>query len=142
MLVTTECEQVLTSLKVHEENPAKRHRSEVGKHSSSLWNIFIDKPTTSNYEKGYTAVVMIEMYLKEPIQPRHIDPLEYWKENKLVWNSLAIMAFTIPPSSASSERLFSSAGDIISEERNRLSSEKAEMLLFLKKNLPIFDYKY
>lgn len=30
MLVTTECEQVLTSLKVHEENPAKPHRSEVG----------------------------------------------------------------------------------------------------------------
>ena len=88
---------------------------------------------------------MIEMYLKEPIQPRHIDPLEYWKEKKQVWNSLAIMAFkylTIPPSSASSERLFSSAGDIISEERNRLISEKAEMLLFLKKNLPIFDYKY
>ena len=55
MLVTTECEQVLTSLKVHEENPDKCHRSEVGKHSSSLWNIsdeMIDKPTTSNYDKG------------------------------------------------------------------------------------------
>ena len=107
MLVTTECEQFLTSLKVHEENPAKHHRSDVGKHSSSLWNIFdemIDKPNISNYEKGCTAEVMIEMYLKEPIQPRHIDPLEYWKEKKLVWNSLAIMAskyLKIPPSSAS-----------------------------------------
>ena len=47
MLLTTECEQVLTSLKVHEENPAKCHRSEVGKHSSSLWNIFDEMLTTS-----------------------------------------------------------------------------------------------
>ena len=87
----------------------------------------------------------MEMYLKEPIQDRHIDPLIYWKTKQVLWKGLAVMAskyLSIPPSSASSERLFSSAGDIISKERNRLGTEKAEMLLFLKHNLPVFDYKY
>ena len=58
------------------------------------------------------------------------------------FSTMASKYLSIPPSSASSERLFSSAGDIISKERNRLGTEKAEMLLFLKHNLPVFDYKY
>ena len=55
---------------------------------------------------------------------------------------MATKFLSIPPFSASSERLFSSAGDIISKERNRLGIEKAEKLLFVKKNLPVLDYKY
>ena len=35
-----------------------------------------------------------------------------------------------------SERLFSAASNIMDEHRNRLSPEKAEMLLFIKNNLP------
>jgi hypothetical protein len=154
MLVTTECEQVLLSISEKELTaaPAKRSRTESEKSSSSLWNIFddmIERPSELNSSvsgdmSGYTAEVMVEMYLKEPIQDRHIDPLSYWKEKQIVWNGLAVMAckyLSIPPSSASSERLFSSAGDIISGERNRLAPEKAEIILFLKKNLPVFNYK-
>uniref|UniRef100_A0A1X7VTB1 HAT C-terminal dimerisation domain-containing protein n=1 Tax=Amphimedon queenslandica TaxID=400682 RepID=A0A1X7VTB1_AMPQE len=101
----------------------------------------IEKPSNSTSTEenvsGYTAEVMVEMYLKEPLQERHIDPLSYWKIKQVLWKALALMAtkfLSIPPSSASSERLFSSAGDIISKERNRLGTEKAEKLLFLKKN--------
>ena len=102
----------------------------------------IDKPSDSttsaeNNVSGYTAEVMVEMYLKEPIQDRHTEPLSYWKSKQVLWKGLALMAskyLSTPPSSASSERLFSSAGDIISKERNRLGTEKAEMLLFVKKN--------
>ena len=36
-----------------------------------------------------------------------------------------------PPSSAASERLFSGAGQLYDERRNRLTAEHAEMLLFL-----------
>lgn len=153
MLLTTECEQVLLSISENEpeESPAKRSKTNSEKPCSSLWNLFddmIEKPsseTTSDNMLGYTAKVMVEMYLKEPIQDRHIDPLIYWKDKQIMWKGLAILAskyLSIPPSSASSERLFSSAGDIISQERNRLSPEKAEIILFLKKNLPVFNYKY
>ena len=32
---------------------------------------------------GYTAEIMVEMYLEEPIQTRCVDPLNYWKEKEL-----------------------------------------------------------
>lgn len=93
----------------------------------------------------YTAEMMVEMYLKEPVQSRHTGALDYWKQKKPVWPPLAHLAckyLSIPPSSVASERLFSSAADIISPERNRLLPENAEILLFLKKNLPVIGYQY
>ena len=38
--------------------------------------------------------------------------------------------------------LVSGAGEIYEPKRNRLSGENADMLLFLKYNLPLFDFKY
>ena len=40
------------------------------------------------------------------------------------------------------ERLFSIVGDIITNERNRLLPATAEMLLFLRENLPRINFKY
>ena len=40
------------------------------------------------------------------------------------------------------ERLFSTAGDILTDERNRLKPETAEKLLFCRENLPVVDFKY
>ena len=41
-----------------------------------------------------------------------------------------------------SERLFSSAGCIYSERRNRLSSERAKVLLFIKSNFDLINGTY
>ena len=46
---------------------------------------------------------------------------------------------SIPPSSVPSEQQFDTAGDIVSDKRNRLIAEKVEMLLFLKKNLKMLN---
>ena len=83
--------------------------------------------------------------MKEPVlsHSEHIHPFEYWQSKKAIWPSLAHLPskyLGIPPSSAALERLFSSASDIVSTERNRLLLEKAETLLFIKKNLPIVGY--
>ena len=40
------------------------------------------------------------------------------------------------------ERLFSTAGDILSNERNKLKPENASKILFLKENLPIVKFQY
>ena len=40
------------------------------------------------------------------------------------------------------ERLFSTAGDILTVERNRLNPETAQKVLFLRENLPIVDFQY
>jgi len=40
-----------------------------------------------------------------------------------------------PPTSVASERLFSAAGDIYSDQPTQLAPERAEMLLFVRENL-------
>ena len=55
---------------------------------------------------------------------------------------LAEIYLTPPPTSTDVERIFSTAGDIITNERNRLLPATAEMLLFLRENLPRINFKY
>jgi len=47
-----------------------------------------------------------------------------------------------PPTSVTSEQLFSAAGQIYSDRRNSLLGENAEKLLFLAYNIRLFDFKY
>jgi hypothetical protein len=47
-----------------------------------------------------------------------------------------------PPSSVASEQLFSGAGLVYEEHRNRLRGEKAAKLLFVKYNLPLINFEY
>ena len=66
-------------------------------------------------------------------------PLEYWRSNQSRFECMAQLArkyLSAPCTSVESERLFSAAGHMMTEERNRLACEKAEMLLLIKKNLP------
>jgi hypothetical protein len=41
-----------------------------------------------------------------------------------------------------SERLFSSAADVFTDDRNQLKIEKGDMLLFITHNLPNVDFNY
>ena len=63
------------------------------------------------------------------------DPLDWWRINAVKFPLLAALArrlLTIPASQAQSERVFSSAGQIVTQTLNRLSSEKVELLVALK----------
>jgi len=44
-----------------------------------------------------------------------------------------------PTSTVPSERVFSTAGDILTDKRSRLSTDNAEKLLILKENLLNFE---
>ncbi|CAN0426553.1 unnamed protein product, partial [Ascophyllum nodosum] len=62
-------------------------------------------------------------------------PLDWWRINAVKFPLLAALArrlLTIPASQAQSERVFSSAGQIVTQTRNRLSSENVELLVALK----------
>lgn len=64
--------------------------------------------------------------------------LEWWKAHQAEFPLLADLAKTylcIPGTSVPSERVFSTAGDIVRSERSLLSSEHVDQLIFLKKNL-------
>ena len=77
------------------------------------------------------------------------DPMSFWKEQSCSANEIkkklseiAKYYLTPPPTSVDVERLFSTAGDIVTKERNRLNPKNAEKILFCRENLPILNYQY
>ncbi|KAG1940260.1 zinc finger BED domain-containing protein 1-like [Pimephales promelas] len=87
--------------------------------------------------KSYKKVPQIMIV---PI-PRSDDPLAYWRSNHGCFPDLAKMArkyLSAPCTSTDSERLFSAAAHVLDEKRNRLHCDKADKLLFIKKNLPLY----
>ncbi|GAA6110931.1 zinc finger BED domain-containing protein 4-like [Tachysurus ichikawai] len=73
--------------------------------------------------------------------PLSDNPLVYWKNNHGHFPDLAKLArkyLSAPCTSTDSERLFSAAAHVLDEKRNRLDCDKAEKLLFIKKNLPLY----
>ena len=58
---------------------------------------------------------------------------------KLGLTKMTKKCLTPPPISTDVERLFTTAGDILSNERNRLVPENLEKPLFCRENLPVVD---
>ncbi|KAL2102146.1 hypothetical protein ACEWY4_001314 [Coilia grayii] len=68
------------------------------------------------------------------------NPLAWWRENENEYPLLARMAkryLCVPGTSVASERVFSTAGDIITAKRSCLTPGHVNELLFLQKNLSI-----
>ena len=79
---------------------------------------------------------LTEVNLKS--QAKEADVLEWWNLNKSKYPHLASFArkcLSAPPSSVYSERLFSEAGNLYENKRNRLLPNTGEKLLLLHHNL-------
>ena len=76
-------------------------------------------------------------YLLEPQINHNLDPNNWWLEYEKQYPRVALLAkqiLSIPASSASSERVFSTAGNIITSKRSRLDPMNATALIFLHQN--------
>ena len=73
-------------------------------------------------------------YVSAPEIELHADPLQWWSIHAAAYPLLAKLARKYGTSSAS-ERLFSAAGNIVTAKRSSLKPHKANMLVFLAKNL-------
>ena len=79
----------------------------------------------------------LELYYKLPKMQMTGDPLAFWKASVATYPILARLAkrfLAIPATSVKCERLFSTAGNIVTDLRNRLEPENLRALLFLNKN--------
>ena len=87
----------------------------------------------------------INMFLSDSLQKHDCDPLKWWAMNSNRFSRLSKFVrkyLCAPPSSVLSERLFSEAGDLYDEKRNRLNPDKAEMILVIRENLPLLEFMY
>ena len=83
-----------------------------------------------------------ETPLNQKKQEWNKNPLVFWKEAESQYPILAVVAravFVIMPSSAAAERLFSWAGKIVSDMRQRLKSTTVEKLACLHLQCEVFE---
>ena len=76
-------------------------------------------------------------YLIEPLVATDDDPLDLWRNNAQHFPQLSSRAakyLAIPAASVAAERVFSTAGHIISHSKSSLEPETADKLIFLSKN--------
>lgn len=88
------------------------------------------------------AVVQLQKYFQEPTIPCSESPFQFWEKSHDSFPAVAAIALkflSAPSTSVESERLFHTTSNIVDEKRNCLTAENAEMLIFLKTNLPKFS---
>jgi len=114
----------------------------VGSISSMLDEIMEEagtEPQAHGDDHAAAVQSQVALYLSEPPISMSAEPLAYWKTNQGRFPALTKVArayLSAPCTSVESERLFSAVSNIVDEHRNRLLPKNAEMLLFVKKNLP------
>ena len=134
------------SVTEEEEPNAPAPMNPTGESGSSFWSYLDSKvrkkpnqPTTSHDENESIIMNEVSKYLKLINLDRKEDPLGWWKSTgqtmfpKLY--SVAQKFLIIPGTSVPSERVFSTAGSIITKKRNRLSDDMAADFIFLAENL-------
>lgn len=99
---------------------------------------FKRQPSDRTKKKAAIFTAEIEKYLALPLLTRKEDSTIWWKTHAPEFphlKTLFLKYCSAPPSSVNSERLFSAAAAVYTEDRNRLLPDNAEMLIFLMKNM-------
>lgn len=84
------------------------------------------------------AEAELNSYLLTPVIDGEDDPLAWWKVHKINFPQLCKLArkyLCVPSTSAASEPLFSTGGNIVTCTHSSLKPAKVDMLVFLAKNL-------
>lgn len=114
--------------------------------SNDLWSFHEDlvQKNQTIQDTSEDLPTDLKHYLNQPTIELNEDPLNYWiNTNELIYPSLRIIAkqyLPIVATSVPSERLFSKAGNIMIENRNRLSPKHLQNLLFLN-SLSLNEWK-
>lgn len=116
-------------------------RSSSSSNAENIWEFLDERVSTYNSRVNPTsnATIMLRQYLEQPYEDRKKSPAEFWKKQQSAMEPLCTMAqkyLSIPATSVPSERVFSKAGQILSERRNRLKAKNLDFLIFLNSNLP------
>ncbi|KAK3912232.1 E3 SUMO-protein ligase ZBED1, partial [Frankliniella fusca] len=94
----------------------------------------LNQSSISTEERFHQEIAKYEML---PAEDLEVCPFKWWKTHQAAFPLLSKLAkkyLSIPATSLPSERLFSTAGDVLTDTRNCLSGENAEMLIFCAVN--------
>ncbi|KAF2890638.1 hypothetical protein ILUMI_15535 [Ignelater luminosus] len=121
---------------------------------TSFWECY-DEVVAENFtdDHGGTASTSknaiagdLDKYLNIKTLKRTDNPFAWWPTHKSKFSEciikLAAKYLSAPASSVYSERLFSEAGNVYEEKKNRLLPKNVKRLIFLHHNLPLNNFSY
>lgn len=117
----------------------------------TVWDVFSQIASSSSDHDALTCSRKndpqneIDKYLKMPLSERTSSPFQWWEVNSKSFPNLAELAkkyLSAPATTIFSERLFSEAGNVLDDKRNRLNAENCEKLIFMHHNLPLLNFHY
>lgn len=128
--------EVLETAEADPTTPNKKRKKSA---LSSLFGNTFKVADSQHNVKSVLALAKDEVtkYMAEPGLDIDANPLLWWKENTIFFpllSSLVTRYLCIPGTSVPSERVFSTAGDIVTAQRSTLKGKHVDMLIFLKKN--------
>lgn len=108
----------------------------IEKDQDDIWGILDKKisEAATQMTPFTSAASAVKQYVDIPYVDRKTNPLEFWETNKNLFPLLYKLAhkyLCIPATSVPSERLFSKAGLLCNDRRNRLAPKKVDQILFL-----------
>ena len=118
-----------------EQPPTKRLKPGV------VSSLFADIATARSSKKPSTLELVeseLNRYEQEELLDLDSDPLLWWKTHQVQYPSLSQLLkqlWSLPATSVRSEEIFSSAGNVLTQQRNRLLPEMVNMLVFLHDNM-------
>lgn len=84
------------------------------------------------------SIIDVRQYLEKPPIHKHACALKYWAKSTNVLSIMANKYLCCAATSVPSERIFSKAGLIMNEKRNRLKEKNLNTLLFINQNFNLF----
>ncbi|CAK1547969.1 unnamed protein product [Leptosia nina] len=105
--------------------------------SSDLWSDH-HKLVQRNWKTNNTNESLsdeLSLYLRTPVSRFNENPLKVWADYKIQFPTLYNVAFkylTMVASSVPSERLFSKAAQVLTQQRSRLQAKRVNKILFLQ----------
>ncbi|XP_037502836.1 E3 SUMO-protein ligase ZBED1-like [Rhipicephalus sanguineus] len=124
-----------------EEEPSVSSASaEAASPSSDVWSVFGTLAGSNTAPTGSERLKKeVEEYLHAPVQPRLDNHFLWWKNiGKAKYSSLyniARLYLSVPATQVSSERLFSTTGNVVTARREHLLPEHVEQLVFVHSNM-------
>ena len=127
--IIQEAKAFITESNMEETQIDEGHETPKDNKPPGLWDLFDQKVVDYQSTRNVTDKASVEAkgYLTEEVLPRAEDPLAWWKVNEKRFNCLSNLArkyLCIPGTSVPSERLFSKAGELVSNRRSRLKPKK------------------
>lgn len=112
--------------------------SSASKKKKTLGSFFKVTEQASPTYKEQTVASELQFYLQSADLDSEENPLDWWREHHRIYPRLSKLAkkyLAIPATSAPSERVFSTGGNVVTCLRSSLKPENVNRLVFLAKNL-------